>query len=138
MKLKSKDSEKFLGVDNRKICLKKSGYELKKIKKDLNSNFFYLVFLEELKKSKKENPFCITPLTLDDGSSLILKEINYNDESQLWKFDNGYFINKKEKEGKNMCIDVCCENKEENTDILIYHIKNKSAKNPNNQLWEIQ
>ena len=137
MKLQSKDSKKFLAVSNDgKISLQTIGYELKIIKDNPNDDFFFLVPLEEL---KKENPLCITPSTINDGSPLILEKINFSKESQLWKFENNYFINKELKEGKKMCIDVCCEKRDDNTDIIIYHIKNpKKAHNINNQLWEIK
>ncbi len=143
MKLKSKDSGKFLGINNGNISLQTLGnklieYELIIVKKDLKSNYFFLVSLKELKKSKKVNPLCITPLTLNDGSPLILKEIDSSNENQLWKFENGYFINKELKDGKKMCIDVCCEKKDDGAIIIIYHIKNPNkANNIDNQLWEI-
>ena len=129
MKFISKDSKKFLGVSDNKVCLTETEYEWKQL--NLSEGYFNIVPLEN-------DILCITPLSIEDGKELELKKIDPTNQSQLWKIEEDYLINRLERtEGiKKMCIDVCCENKETGTYIIIYHKKNNG--NLKNQQWDIK
>ena len=129
MKFISKDSEKFLGVSDNKVCLTETEYQWEKLNSS-EEDYFYIVPL-------KDNTLCITPLSIEDGKELELKKIDPMNESQLWKSEVNYLINKvKRRTGniKDMCIDVCQEKKINNTPIIIFHKKNNG--NLKNQQWD--
>ncbi len=132
MTFKSKDSGKFSGVSNNKICLTESEYQWKQLNLS-KEGYFNIVPL-------KDNTLCITPLYVKDGEKLYLEKIDSTNQNQLWKIEEDYLINKLELEKekiKKMCIDVCCENKNSGTPIIIYHKKKSNAKNIKNQQWDI-
>ena len=129
---KSKDSEKFLGVLDNKICLTENEYQWKQLNSS-EEGYFYIVSLEDSR-------LCITPLSIEDRKGLELKKIDPTNQSQLWKKEGDYLINKLEQRKgkiKKMCIDVCCEKKDNGTPIIIYHKKSSNAKNLKNQQWDI-
>ena len=131
MKLKSKDSRKFLGVCDKKICLTEKEYQWEQLNSD--KEYFYIVPLNN-------DAICITPSDIIDGEELTLEVINSDDNSQLWKWEDNYLINKLErKKGKikTMCMDVCCERKKVGISIIIFHKKTSCAKNTKNQQWDI-